>query len=331
MRGESPEFRYLRILSTLQEGPSSMKDLAARLEIPRGLLDAPLGLLSQQGLVQSTGDTYSLAPDPLVPHMLSTMGAWRTHTDNTFYEIAKDVAKATLERSWAQRVAVRDVMLFGSTARRQSVPKDIDMLILHSGGILAEFDPDPYDRRPAAIAESDQPVDKTNRRVWAPGIFHMLGYREPVQDQIDEDGYRAFALERRLRDEESAYAHIAARVKDLLPDEKPEAALAKLFDVHVLSTGIFSADQTLRDSWALQGRAAAVRLCRDQTFWQTILAEGRIYDPAVHDFTLSFEDRYPGVLALFDPAPLADVPVPPNRPRSSFYVDDDRPSPFFDE
>ena len=55
------------------------------------------------------------------------------------------------------------------------------------------------------------------------------------------------------------------------------------------------------DEHTTKERRNAIRQCRDPTFWQSILQEGRLYNAKEDNFSIPVTDKYPNALQLFDP------------------------------
>jgi hypothetical protein len=284
--------RNVNILTKLVKGPASIDDLAKYAGRPRGLLTVSLKVLTEQGFIKPVGDEiYSLTTSPEVNTLLGVMESWLAYTDNSYMELAKDTARIIRDKSWDE-VAVQDVLLFGSTLKGTCVPDDIDMLLLHSGQRLVEFDRDPYSTRPSAMKESDIPCGEENRRNGAWCFFRTLGYKGTGKDDD------------RRRDD-SAYENILKRLEFM--GGNSSELVDSIFDVHVMHTGLLLAHidppdvpgSGYMDEYMKQQRAEAIKHCRDPTFWHTVLSEGRLYNPETHDFSLKVDDKYPGASDLF--------------------------------
>ena len=288
----------LRILLSLNQQPLSLEKLAEGMNTKRGKLATPLRILQEQGLVQEVGGFYQLSKSSeSVNGVLSLIGPWMNYFDGQYYEVAKDVAEIILTKSWGE-VGVKDVLLFGSASRGNTNPNDIDMLILHYGCGLEEFDRDPYGFRPDGVKQSDMPPLSGNMRIGADGIFSELGYKEDPADNYQTDDDDPEREERMRLD--SAFNNIVKRVEQLgirppngLEFEDADQFNA-LFDVHVLSTELLK-----NDEYGASRREEAIKSCRDPTFWHTILSAGKLYDFDKHDFTMSVNDKYPGAAELF--------------------------------
>lgn len=287
----------LGVLLSLRN-PATLEELAGRLGTKEGHLATPLRMLQEQNIVEKSGDQYRLLASPALESLLSTVLPWVEHVETQYYEIAKDVAQTILEKSWLQ-VGVQDVLLFGSTLRGRDTPSDIDLLILHAGCSLAEFEYDPYGKRKEWEARSDVPARKGNNRSGAASILRDLGFRgNPADNYLTEDFERELPYRR-----DSVFNNVLRRVEPLgfpgpssIWEFQDSEKFSSLFDLHVMSSNLFG-----RDEYAGQLRAAAVCSCRDPTFWHTVFTEGRLYDRSTHDFSLSVEMKYPGVPELFKP------------------------------
>ena len=296
----------LRVLVKLNEGPISLDDLAKYLHIKQGRLDMPLNMLQEQNLIQEKEGFYSLQEkSSQLQGMLNLMDPWMNYFDGQYYEVAKDIAEIIHKKSYLD-VGVEGVVIFGSLARGDTNPNDIDMLILHRGHKLEEFSKDPYGERADWVMESDSGVRTGNRRLDAYAIFWSLGYRgDPADDYYTQDREKEHKLM-----QDSAMHNIIKRVGVLgipplespygfnYPDSDRER-LSLLLDVHVLSTRMFGKkDET--DFYFSSSPQEPIDNCRDPTFWHTVLSEGKMYDPGRHDFTLTVEDKFPGAAKLFE-------------------------------
>lgn len=208
-----------------------------------------------------------------------------------FYDMAKDVANSVLTKSYADS-KVADVALFGSTARGQA-PRDIDMLILHNGDRLKEFDDiDPYGSRVGWKNVSDISPQKGNNRYDSFSIFHRLGSktytkkdeRQRCRGQVVDSSPLGSILK--------TAGQMLIKHPKYIYGFKDRKAFSKLFDVHVLPVDFFANQNA-------QKRMEAIKSCRDPTFWYTVLGECKIYDLSAHEFDIPFQQKYLGALELF--------------------------------
>ncbi len=216
-----------------------------------------------------------------------------------YYEIARDTAEIILTKSWKE-VRVKDVMLFGSTLRWKQdhnvIPNDIDMLIMHNGGDLYEFDWDIYGSLKDWVQKSDEPVAKGNKRYDAYVIFFRLGFKEWSKENavVESRKGKGFVADSALQNILRRVERLGIRPPSSVTRFDDRDFFAKMFDVHVLSTGLFG-----EDSYAERNREEAINSCRDRTFWYTVLRTGKIYNPKGQDFNVHVEERYPGILSFF--------------------------------
>lgn len=228
--------------------------------------------------------------------------------EKRLYQLAREVARIIHEKSWLG-VGVEDVLLFGSAMRDDAKPKDLDMLILHNGRRLKEFNIDPYAKgRPRT--ESDMPIEDGNRRYYGFHIFMRLGYRgDPDFVPTWEAGSykREIAREKELESDSAlrnilrllgpfGFSDESLNGDPLSLGEGVRRRISRLFDVHVLSTALLRE----RDEHYDDRRAEAMRCCRDPTFWHTVLTEGRLYATSKRDFTIPVDQKYRGATALFE-------------------------------
>ncbi len=287
----------LKILMNLDQQSLSLEQLADNMKIKQGKLATPLRILQEQGLIQEVNGSYQLhSTSEPIKELLALIKPWTDYFDGQYYEVAKDVAEIILTKSWGE-VGVKDVLLFGSASRGETNPNDLDILILHEGHKLQEFDIDPYGKRSDWETKHDMPAIKGNKRYDAYSIFSQLGYKGDPIDNFQTDNLKK---ERELQ-KDSAFNNIVRRVEPFgirLPTEwkfEDRNQFAALFDVHVLSTELFE-----REGYRVKYREEAIESCRDPTFWYTVLSAGKLYDPKKHDFTGKVEDKYPGVIELFE-------------------------------
>lgn len=109
-------------------------------------------------------------------------------------ELAEQVAKTILEYSNKEH-QIEGVLLFGSTLTGQryrperKTPQDVDMVIIHNGSSLSEFDWDEYCENKNLC---DSPVGEGNNRSSPWNIAYALGSKDyPNYDSIfdPENGY----------------------------------------------------------------------------------------------------------------------------------------------
>lgn len=202
-------------------------------------------------------------------------------TNNSYYEIAKDVAKIIHTKS-NDNVCVKDVLLFGSTIRKEEDPKDIDLLILHKGRSLREFCEDPY----TSTGERFSNDSAYNR-------LDDLGYKR------DEDLLEGKTWEQEIEivsewKKKSVLKEVMTRVSGIIGQDN-YGELDNLFDIHALSIRLFERD----DEYLTKRRTKAIKSCRDPTFWHTVLSEGKIYDLDKHDFITKVDEKYSSATDLF--------------------------------
>lgn len=318
---ENLVLRNLAILQTLVKGNATLEELAAEAKCAVGSLSGPLRMLREQGLVAEGSGSYSLAEGKKTEEILAMVAPWASYFNASFYDIAKDTAKIILEKSW-EEVKVEGVMLFGSTLRRDN-PNDIDLLILHSGNKLSPYTR--YSEREGKM-QYDAPTGKGNVRERSFNLLRYTGYR------IDSNERAVAHIGRRIEQlgagpalSERVQQDIEERGADVVCNDEDIYGIETVFDVQAMSTALLgdakplelearthaaygsdeNREREYQDYWRyLRKRIAgerqdAVKNCRDPTFWHTILSEGRLYDPARHDFTIPIEEKYPGALALF--------------------------------
>lgn len=290
----------LKILLNLNQNPLSLEQLAESMKTKQGKLATPLRMLQEQGLIQEVDGIYNLHQDSeSVQDVLTLINPWLNYFDGQYYEVAKDVAEIILTKSW-DMVDVKDVLLFGSASRGETNPNDLDMLILHNGYKLQEFDRDPYRKREDWVRQSDMPSISGNKRYDAYGIFMMLGYKGDPKDNYETNDWRKEERKEEILKQDSAVNNIIRRVEPfgIRPPKGWEFEdgdqFSALFDVHVLSTKLLNADD-----YRVNERKEAIKSCRDPKFWYNVLSTGKLYDPSKHDFTMSVSDKYPCAVELF--------------------------------
>ncbi|MBI2549021.1 hypothetical protein HYW21_06755 [Candidatus Woesearchaeota archaeon] len=298
MYQESIVLRNLAVLKRLTKSDASLDEIASSAGYRARPVERSLRLLSQQGLVEQIDGVYRFCGDASqVGIALQLIDPWLNSANESFYEIARDTAAILHGKSWAN-ARLEGVLLYGSTLRSDK-PRDIDLVILHSGSKLIEFTPSRYADEGTKEIYDVEPDHPSTRRLDAWSTLSTLGYRGKSDYDIKNRavrfvGERIESLDAGSVPEERVQSFMSSR-------ECPEADVAayldiygvsNVFDVHVLHTGL------LGDQGAEQ-RSRAIASCNDPTFWHRVLSEGKLYDPKVHDFTLTIEEKYPGALQLF--------------------------------
>ena len=209
-------------------------------------------------------------------------------------------------------------MLYGSTLNGED-PRDIDMVLLHSGYVLKEFS-----RYASSKMYDVEPETEADARISSWCIFNQLGYRVDESDSVTKavgkliEGLGAGTvtdeeIDEKRREHEECWKpnhRFGEDEEELdLMEGAPEFdaefdldihGISKVFDIHVLNTDLLRnpEDEVLREG--VQGRRQGViDSCGDLTYWYTVLSEGRLYDKRTHDFSILVEDKYPGALELF--------------------------------
>ncbi|GEM_PF-4601947 len=309
MYHESMVVRTLAVLRAVNNGATSLEDIAEAAGYRVGPVQRSLTQLQEQGLLAQGAGQYSIAleREREIVTTLAMTEKWIIDQKESFYEIAKAAAQIILTKSW-QRVGVQDVLLYGSTLRNDRTPRDIDLVILHSGSRLAEYDPPQYATEGAKnipdVAVGDP--ETTRRNVF--DILFRLGHRE-------EEARTNSAV--RLIGDRIEYLHVGSIPQEEIDrtlsfrdiSEKDVGAyidlhgISNIFDVHVMHTGLLGDLRGARENFAkiyyASARKTAIESCKDRTFWHRVLSEGRLYDIGAADFSRTVEDKYPGVLELF--------------------------------
>ena len=321
MYTETIVVRNITVLQRLDKGPASLEDLADAAGFRVSQVKRSLQQLVHHGIVEEADGGYRILKGATVSAALELISPWLTYQTESFYEIARDVAGIIYRKSYAD-VNLKEIMLFGS-ALRTDKPRDIDMLLLHTGDRLDEFTSSKYAEE-GSTGIYDVPAESTGSRRCDPfSIFRNLGYRTTTTERaVRLIGERIKNLELGTKTD----AEIKQLMRIYNVSEEDIAAyddiygINTIFDVHVLHTGLLGDQEPInRDAkWyrengqhfdkIILGRAReytearnkAIESCRDPTFLHRVLSEGRIYNPAEHDFTFSVEDKYPGALKLFE-------------------------------
>ena len=201
--------------------------------------------------------------------------------NSEFYEIARETARIISEKSW-EKNGVLQVMLYGS-ALHSSQPRDIDLLVIHSGEKLA-----PYFFYRKIVP--DAPVGEQNSRMPACDFLRQLGYKEgaPFGDNVLAN-VEALVSPRKVND----LYDLNALSESLLIDEDK-----RIRDPHIIAQGFAHDFEQLRRS-TKKVRERAIQACKETSFWHTILSEGRIYNQSSGDFSNTVSEIYPNALRLF--------------------------------
>lgn len=200
-----------------------------------------------------------------------------------FHSLAQGVAKIILENSWEAN-EVRSVLLYGSTLKSPS-PRDIDLLILHFMGASLEN----YTTSRSKCEEGEDV-----HYYPASVILWQLGYKEgKPQDTVSKRVHELFRERGMLQEAELGNMH--------------PPIINQVLDLHVLNTLLIQDPSFLgekhREYYQVRlphFREKAIRMSgKDPNFFHRVLSEGRLYNQQTGDFTVSFEEIYPGKLELF--------------------------------
>ncbi|MFH0837164.1 MAG: hypothetical protein V1870_03475 [Candidatus Aenigmatarchaeota archaeon] len=327
MYQETMVLRNLAVLGELVKGPSTSGAIANATNYRKSPVERSLGQLIEQGYVEKTNGTYILKTDSTKVHAaLELVTPWLDPKTEAFYEIARSVAKIILTRSWSG-ASIRDVLLYGDVLKNEnSRNRDIDMVILHAGNKLEEF------QRPEYTAEEPEgetlydisPTDSRTRRLPAFSILLQLGYKDNRKENVARAvGQRIEQLDAGTLSEQTIKSWLSCRDinEQNIGDYLDINGTSNVFDLHVMHTGLLGDRKAAEDEngWYKQygearfltavdenmerysfRRKEAMQSCRDPTFWHRVLSEGRLFDHETDDFTLTIEDKYPGALELFE-------------------------------
>ncbi len=250
--------------------------------------------------------------------------------------LAESVAKCIVEDSYQSLIfsdkTVEDVLLFGSTVRGQE-SHDIDLVIVHHDQRLEEFETTRrYDEKTLRyVVDFEKKMEGT--KIYSPQrILEELGYRGGLfseesflihQDCINllryasrgehysgtyelgrsdllikimAEDYEGFARELHTKEDE-LISHIKQqmvvyKVKEMFTSRGLK--VQEDLDVLVLGEKLLHAgvETDVR-------RNILIEICRDPTFWQTVLSEGRLYNFGTGKFDVAVGEKYPEALELF--------------------------------
>lgn len=266
---------YRKILDALSENPTTIDELALKTTMKRGWLLSPLEILEEQGLVKRYPDGY--ATTRATASVVAMLERWHSGFDATLYGAAREVAHIILTYSRPD-AQVKDVLLFGSLARGDVNPNDIDMVILHDGRRLTEFEKGIYREAPVSLRVMDAPAGPDNLRRSATSILTALGSDCPPP---------AYASEGEAEwDKKRAVGRVTTLLGGL------NLAVDETLDLHELHVGVLDPKQPWRQDDVKQN-------VREPSFFNTFLTEGRLYDRRTADFTTAVEEKYPGAASLF--------------------------------
>lgn len=325
MYKESVVVRNLRVLERLRQGPASLEELAEAGGYRSTQVARSVRALSDQGLVEEDNGAYrAKVHDDVIAAALDMVHPWLHSAQESFYEIARDVAAIILRKSWKE-VQVDGVFLYGSTLH-SSKPRDIDMVIFHSGERLAEFITPRYAEEGTKLLYDVPAGHPENRRITSFDLLTLLGYSKddyPKELAVRFIGERIARLDAGSLSEETIQKEMNRPWRRCSEQEVAAYAdmygIDNVFDVHVLHTGLFgdtrfldrrfastdddeTTKQSVRNYYLKQyatKRQEAIQSCRDPTFWHRVLSTGKLYNSEEHDFTLSIEQKYPDALKLF--------------------------------
>lgn len=248
--------------------------------------------------------------------------------------IAADIAEIVLKDSYkppSGQPPVRDILLFGSAARGEPA-HDIDLLLFHSSYTLDQLGlVTVYDEHLGGLvpARNINPHKDSNPN---DAILSAIGFREiPDLGHYFSNATRSFRSQlRSLVQSDGRYSgivHINHLPPVILhPGTSLASALTQfdrvLYD-HIASQSPHDRVIALMKSYGLnflqdldlqtmnlgllnpdimkECRKQAIGQCADPTFWQTVLSEGKIYDPATRLFETPVSDKYPGATQSFTP------------------------------
>jgi len=323
--------KNIEILSALQQGIMTAAAIATKAGFRERVIERSLEQMLQQGILSRTGNDFKIEKNylPKVTAALELTMSWITTNPESFYEIAKDTARIILTESYDKH-NIENVILFGSALHSKN-PRDIDLVILHSGRKLVEFSPSHYAEE-GQTARYDAIVNPENTRLNAFEILLQLGYKtEPTKRVLKLIGERIQDLGCGESLSQETQSHIRKYYgegkiysKDEIPVDYDIYGVSAIFDVHVIHVGLLGdrkfaermARKDIEDGFEkeermgkkidsivsgyVSSRRTAIDSCNDPTFWHRILSTGKLYDKTESDFVIPIEDKYPGCLALFE-------------------------------
>ena len=299
--GKASYEKNLKILAELDEGDKTIDELTSMTGYRPSQVQTAVEFLSASGIVQRNGSAYtSLLDDVFLNDTLNLLGPWMTRDTAEFYDVARDVAHIILAGS-DPRAHVTDVMLYGSALSSFS-PRDIDLIVFHDGLELQEFQVSKYAKEAAGagIAENLHDLDASDPRTTRLPAFDVL---RTLGSHSLAEPYVVSLVGKRIQHFDAGSVDDAeidlARKKldrstDSIDTECDIHGINNVFDLHVMHVGL------LKARGLDIARHAAIRSCKDPTFWHRALSSGKLYDPVVKDFATSIEEKYPGALSLFD-------------------------------
>jgi DNA-binding transcriptional ArsR family regulator len=317
MYQESNVLRNLAILKSLKEGKSSLEDIAEAAGYRSIQVERSMRVLKQQGLVEEKEGRYQLQGDTSkIEAALSLVSQWLNFANDSFYEIARDTAAIIHTKSYS-KAKVDNVVLYGSILEKDN-PRDIDLIIVHSGPFLQEFMPSQYSDEGAEEISDVNPGHPSTRRLQAWNILLGLGYA----DNAKQNETTVRFIGERIKELDAGNVS-EAKIKhhmDVFRCSEAEASsyidvfgVSNVFDVHVLSKYLLMTPELIKQELGERSRIEIdcnqrerkklIEGCNDRAYWHSVLSKGKVYDPRQHDFTLTIEDKFPGALELFEVKP----------------------------
>ncbi|OGI63676.1 hypothetical protein A2642_05175 [Candidatus Nomurabacteria bacterium RIFCSPHIGHO2_01_FULL_39_10] len=222
---------------------------------------------------------------------------------------------------------VHDVLLFGSTMRGEE-SHDIDLVLIHNQNRLQEYESKlKYGKDGCSVVDFSRKIDE--KRLYNPStILRDLEGRDITTCHFEEglqiQEYFKYVVERADRENSFSGTFCLDYIDNpVVFTSKDRAGFQKEVDVlfeylmegkvNTKVRGMFSerglnvdgdfdllllSKETLYSSGAKR-RGVMTDLCRDPTFWYTVLSEGRLYNLATEKFDLEVEQKYPGAVELF--------------------------------
>lgn len=199
-----------------------------------------------------------------------------------FYDLARGVARIILESS-SEENNIEGILLNGSALTKPE-PKDIDLLILHFMG----EDTQEYTRMQSAILKEGE----FRSSFKATDILHKLGYRVDEKQSVFNGVYEFLAEEGVIKEDDN-FNH--EMILDWMLD-------LRLFDTLLITDPSgFGENARYFEKVIPSLRERTINYTGVPSFYHNVLSSGRLYDPRTDDFTIRFEDRYPGKASLFLP------------------------------
>ncbi len=210
------------------------------------------------------------------------------------YDAARQIASIILRDSDTE-AGITDLLLYGSTLTSPT-PKDLDLLIIHFGQLLAS-----YTTSRSLLEEGEEIHSYQSSTI----LYMCNAGRHTVFDKV------AALLQDKM---------LIPKIQD--GDTHPDS-LNELLDLHTLNgTMLMDEGEVFRGIalyFAPKDRKHAIEFSgKDRFFFHRVFANGWVFNPVTGDFSGKMEEKYPGVLNRFPSEAKPEFYVPKGHPGIDF-------------